>query len=86
MYNPYWNFVGPSWCSEQDYRGKLYDVNKAHDNTRDEDKFCCFNLGDNAPDFALDAIVDKERTRVSLGDYLGKWVLVFFYGSDFTFV
>lgn len=45
-----------------------------------------FDLGDKAPDFTLDGIVYGEKTDVSLSDYLGKWVLIFFYGSDFTFV
>lgn len=51
------------------------------------DKYCdYFDLGDEAPDFTLDAIVKGERTKVSLSDYRGRWVVLFFYGSDFTFV
>ena len=45
-----------------------------------------FDLGDPAPNFALEGIVNKEPTKVSLSDYKGKWVVLFFYGSDFTFV
>jgi len=45
-----------------------------------------FNLGDPAPDFTLPAIVNGNESEVTLSDYLGKWVLIFFYGSDFTFV
>jgi len=45
-----------------------------------------FNLGDTAPGFTLDAVVNGERTKISLSDYIGKWVVLFFYGSNFTFV
>lgn len=41
---------------------------------------------DEAPLFATDAIVDGKIRKVSLNDYLGQWVLLFFYPSDFTFV
>ena len=52
-----------------------------------EEKYCdYFDLGDKAPDFTLQGIVNNEQKEVSLSDYLGKWVLLFFYGSDFTFV
>lgn len=44
------------------------------------------SLGSTAPDFSLDAVVNGQKTKVSLSDYRGKWVVLFFYGSDFTFV
>lgn len=45
-----------------------------------------FNLNSPAPEFTLTGIVDGVPKDVSLSDYKGKWVVVFFYGSDFTFV
>ena len=40
-----------------------------------------------APQFSTDAIVDGgEVKKVSLSDYKGKWVVLFFYPLDFTFV
>jgi peroxiredoxin (alkyl hydroperoxide reductase subunit C) len=43
-----------------------------------------------APDFSLEGVVsteaDKEFRKVSLGDYRGKWLVLFFYPADFTFV
>lgn len=45
-----------------------------------------FNLDDFAPDFTLDAIVNNQNIEVSLSNYKGKWVVLFFYGSDFSFV
>lgn len=40
-----------------------------------------------APQFVTDAVVDGgEIRKVSLSDYKGKWVVLFFYPLDFTFV
>lgn len=43
-----------------------------------------------APDFTLDAVVGTERgkefRKVTLSEYRGKWVVLFFYPADFTFV
>ncbi|KAJ1554699.1 Peroxiredoxin-2 [Cladochytrium tenue] len=39
-----------------------------------------------APPFIADAVVDKQFTTVSLDDYKGKWLVLFFYPLDFTFV
>jgi peroxiredoxin len=41
---------------------------------------------DYAPLFTAESIVDGKIEKVSLSDFLGKWVLLFFYPSDFTFV
>ena len=39
-----------------------------------------------APDFTADAYVNGEFKKVSLSDYKGKKVVLFFYPLDFTFV
>jgi alkyl hydroperoxide reductase subunit AhpC len=39
-----------------------------------------------APDFTADAIVDGDFGSVTLSSYRGKWVVLFFYPLDFTFV
>ncbi|TPX57225.1 peroxiredoxin [Chytriomyces confervae] len=39
-----------------------------------------------APSFSAPAVVDKAFETVSLDDYKGKWVALFFYPLDFTFV
>ncbi|SMF05542.1 peroxiredoxin [Pseudobacteriovorax antillogorgiicola] len=39
-----------------------------------------------APDFTAKAVVNKEFKEISLSDYRGKNVLLFFYPLDFTFV
>jgi alkyl hydroperoxide reductase subunit AhpC len=45
-----------------------------------------FEVGSPAPLFTLDAVVKLEFKKVSLNDYQGKWVVLFFYPGDFTFV
>jgi len=39
-----------------------------------------------APDFSADAVVGGEFKSIKLSDYRGKYVLLFFYPLDFTFV
>lgn len=39
-----------------------------------------------APDFKAEALIGEEFKTLSLGDFKGKWVCLFFYPLDFTFV
>lgn len=39
-----------------------------------------------APDFHGTAVVNREFKEISLKDYRGKWLCLFFYPLDFTFV
>lgn len=39
-----------------------------------------------APDFTADAVINEEFKSVKLSDYRGKYVVLFFYPLDFTFV
>jgi NADH-dependent peroxiredoxin subunit C len=43
-------------------------------------------INETAPDFCEDAFIDNDIKKVSLKDYKGKWVVLFFYPADFTFV
>jgi len=43
-------------------------------------------VGKPAPKFKAQAIVKGQIKEVSLDDYKGKWVVLFFYPLDFTFV
>jgi len=43
-------------------------------------------VGQKAPDFSLDAVHNGQFKTVCLDDYQGKWLVVFFYPLDFTFV
>jgi peroxiredoxin (alkyl hydroperoxide reductase subunit C) len=46
----------------------------------------CLRVGQPAPDFTATAVVDQEFKTVKLSDYRGKYVVLFFYPLDFTFV
>ncbi len=39
-----------------------------------------------APDFVMSAYHNGEFREVKLSDYAGKWLMLFFYPGDFTFV
>ena len=43
-------------------------------------------VGNPAPDFTAEAVHDQEFVDVKLSDYRGKYVVLFFYPLDFTFV
>ncbi|MBY0098295.1 redoxin domain-containing protein [Mesobacillus maritimus] len=41
---------------------------------------------DKAPSFSADAVDGSEIRRIRLDEFKGKWVVLFFYPSDFTAV
>ena len=43
-------------------------------------------VGKPAPEFQTKAYVQGEIKVVSLSDYREKWVMLYFYPGDFTFV
>lgn len=43
-------------------------------------------VGQQAPDFTATAVVDQEFKPIKLSNYRGKYVVMFFYPLDFTFV
>ena len=46
----------------------------------------CLRVGQQAPDFKATAVVDQEFQDITLSQYRGKYVVLFFYPLDFTFV
>ncbi|MGD2180459.1 peroxiredoxin [Lusitaniella coriacea] len=46
----------------------------------------CLRVGQTAPDFTATAVADQEFKTLKLSDYRGKYVVLFFYPLDFTFV
>ncbi|MEA5534574.1 peroxiredoxin [Crocosphaera sp. XPORK-15E] len=46
----------------------------------------CLRVGQPAPDFIATAVVDQEFQTKKLSSYRGKYVVLFFYPLDFTFV
>ena len=43
-------------------------------------------VGNKAPFFEENALVNGESKKISINDYKGKWKVLFFYPLDFTFV
>lgn len=43
-------------------------------------------VGQQAPDFALEGIKDGDFIEAKLSDYRGRWVVLFFWPLDFTFI
>lgn len=43
-------------------------------------------INSEAPDFTAKAFINGAEKVISLSDYKGKWVVMFFYPADFTFV
>jgi alkyl hydroperoxide reductase subunit AhpC len=42
--------------------------------------------GKKAPDFTAKAYWKGEFKKITLSNYTGRWVVLFFYPGDFTFV
>lgn len=43
-------------------------------------------VGEPAPEFTMEGVRKRDFMKASLSDYKGKWVVLFFYPLDFTFV
>lgn len=45
-------------------------------------------VGKKAPDFTVDAVMPDGESykKISLSDFKGKWLVLFFYPADFTFI
>lgn len=55
-----------------------------------EEACCCGNcapkIDHQAPEFTARAYYQNDEKKISLSDYKGKWLILFFYPKDFTFV
>lgn len=43
-------------------------------------------IGESIPDFELNIYLQNKFKKIKLSDYYGKWLVLFFYPADFTFV
>lgn len=43
-------------------------------------------INEKAPEFAAEAFHQNRVKKISLSEYKGKWVVLFFYPADFTFI
>lgn len=59
-----------------------------HDEQCCGDDCCCqpLQIGSPAPKFSMEGYFKGEKKKYSLEDFKGKWVVLFFYPLDFTFV
>ncbi|NEO85850.1 MAG: peroxiredoxin [Spirulina sp. SIO3F2] len=46
----------------------------------------CLRVGQPAPEFTATAVIDQQFKTIKLADYQGKYLVLFFYSLDFTFV
>jgi NADH-dependent peroxiredoxin subunit C len=51
-----------------------------------EEQHTTVNINNTVPTFKAEAFHNNQIKTISLEDYKGKWVIVFFYPADFTFV
>ena len=51
-----------------------------------DDMFPVAEIGETIPDFELEAFHENDIKKIKLSDYRGKWLILFFYPADFTFV
>ena len=70
--------VGSTWISDP-IAGSVHQPTAMTDTG-------CLRVGQKAPDFTATAVVDQEFKEISLSQYRGKYVVLFFYPLDFTFV
>ncbi len=56
------------------------------DSCGDEHEMMFAQVGEEAPAFIAEALDGKKFRQVSSEEYRGKWMLLFFYPLDFTFV
>ena len=55
-------------------------------NYKNEKVLPMIQIGDTVPDFTVECCHNSSFREVSLSDYRGRWLIVFFYPMDFTFV
>jgi len=51
-----------------------------------EDTFVVAEVGEEIPDFEVEAFHENDVKKIKLSDYRDKWLILFFYPADFTFV
>ena len=52
----------------------------------DDCESCPLIIGETVPNLSFDIYQNDKEKKVKLHDYKGKWLILFFYPADFTFV
>ena len=66
--------------------GETIETEETEKNIKKIKEETMIKVGQKAPDFTAPAYHKGKFISVKLSDYLGKWVVLFFYPGDFTFV
>lgn len=61
-------------------------MQKSHETHDEVSVVAPLRIGDRVPNLSFDIYHEDKEKRVKLQDYFGKWLVLFFYPGDFTFV
>ncbi|XP_064631294.1 peroxiredoxin-like [Lineus longissimus] len=80
------NFAGRALVREQGLAGSVVSRTQTGRFFTTSAKLLSVRVQHPAPDFSGQAVVDGKFQPIKLADYSGKWLVLFFYPLDFTFV
>jgi hypothetical protein len=86
MQYPYQQFQNYCWYNSIPYFNQDRSERESSAERLTDSSNNCLKIGDLAPDFSLEGVIGDERTSINLSEHRGRWVVVLFYASDFTFV
>lgn len=86
MRNPYQQFPSYCWYNSMPYFHEARSQSEDSTERLPDNLSNCLKIEELAPDFNLEGVLGGERTEINLSEQRGRWSLVFFYSSDFTFV
>lgn len=86
MKYPYQRFPDYCWYNSIPYFRQDRSERESSTESLTDASRNCLKIGDLAPDFSLEGVLGGEKTKINLSDQRGRWTVVFFYASDFTFV
>jgi hypothetical protein len=86
MKYPYQQFPNYCWYCSVPYTEQQRSSRESATEALSGESSQCIKIGDPAPDFNLDGVLGGEKINIKLSDQRGRWAVVFFYASDFTFV
>lgn len=86
MKYPYQQFPNYCWYCSLPYAEQQRSSRESATEALTGELSQCLKVGDPAPDFNLDGVLGGEKISTKLSEQRGRWAVVFFYASDFTFV
>jgi hypothetical protein len=86
MKYPYQQFPNNCWYCYGPYAEQQRSSRESDTEALAGEASQCLKIGDTAPDFNLEGVLGGEKININLSEQRGRWTVVFFYTSDFTFV